>query len=315
MPIIRRQLKPSDVYPDDLRYNEATETVQSFVNGDWVDNPAADPRRQTTLPPRLTSDPACDAAQSVTDALSAQISSILTAIDNAGTAYTIAGLILGLLAFGPFGIFIGIALFIADIMLSAGTTALEAALTPAVYDTFKCILFCEMDAQGRIDAADLATIQVEVSSQIGGLGATILNAMTSLAGEGGINNLASLGTSTGDCSECDCGIVCGEQYDIRAPFVSPGHGTVTGRTDNSITGTFGNPGNNVGYFIITAEDLGDCCYVTAISGGNGVAFIPCGTAYNNENWTVQTPIGNCCQVIQCQGTIGASVTITFDVCP
>lgn len=204
MPLIRKQLKPSDVYPDNLRYNEGTDTVQSLINGEWVDNPDADPRQQTTLPPRITDNPACDAAQSVVDALEGQISDILTAIDNAGTVYTIAGLILGLLAFGPFGVFIGIALFIADQMLSAGTTALEAALTPAVYEDLKCIIFCQMDSGGRIDAAGLGVIEGRVNDDIGGLGATILNAMLSLAGEGGVNNLASLGTSDGDCSGCDC---------------------------------------------------------------------------------------------------------------
>ena len=225
MPLIRKQLKQSDVYPDDIRYNEGTETFQSFIDGEWTDNPNGDPRRQTTFPPRLTGDTACDAAQSVTDALEGQISQILTAIDNAGTAYTIAGLILGLLAFGPFGVFIGIALFLADQMLSAGTTALEAALTPAVYEQFKCAVYCQMDNNGRITESGLANIQAEVNAMIGGLGAAILNGMTSLAGFGGINNLASLGTATGDCSECECVEPCDDADAFSA-------GTINSTTDN-----------------------------------------------------------------------------------
>lgn len=204
MPIIRKQLKPSDVYPDDIRYNSDTETVQSLIDGEWVDNPAADPRTQTTLPARITSDSACDAAESVVDALKGQIDGILTAIDNGQTAASIAGLVLGLLSFGVFAIFINIALAVANAMLDAGTVALSAALTNPVYEQLKCILYCHMNDEGRIIAGHLGAIQTEVTDEIGGLAATTLNSMLSLAGEGGLNNLASLGTSTGDCSSCNC---------------------------------------------------------------------------------------------------------------
>lgn len=204
MPVIRKKLFAGEVYPTNIRYNPGTDTVQSEINDEWVDNPAADPRTQTTYPPRLTADPACDAAKSVVVALKNQIDQTITAVGDAQTAATIAGLILGLFSFGVFAIFISIALFIADTMLSAGTAALEAALTPGVYETLKCILNCHMTAQGRVKPGELPAIEGEVTDQIGGLAATILNAMLSLAGEGGINNLASLGTSTGDCSECGC---------------------------------------------------------------------------------------------------------------
>jgi len=204
MPLIRRRLKSSDVYPDDIRYNSGTDTVQSLVNGDWVDNPAADPRRQTTFPPRLTADPACDAAKSVTDALKNQIDATIEAIGNASTAFQIAGLILGLLSFGVFAIFINIALTIADGMIDAGEAALTAALTPAVYEQLTCILACQFDSNGRITAERLAVAQSEVTDQIGGIAATVINSMLSLAGEGGVNNLASLGTATGNCAGCGC---------------------------------------------------------------------------------------------------------------
>lgn len=225
MPIIRKQLKPSDVYPEDIRYNEATDTVQSFINGEWVDNPEADPRHQTTFPPRITADPACDAAESIKDALKGQIDAILVAIDNASTAFAIGGLILGLFSFGVFAIFIALALAIADQMIAAGSTALNAALTDPVYHTFVCILQCEMDANGRLTEEDLPAIMSQIDDQIGGLGAIILNAMVSLAGEGGLNNLASLGTSTGDCDDCGCAEPCPDADSFY-------NGTVNSITDN-----------------------------------------------------------------------------------
>jgi len=225
MPIIRRKLDPNTVYPEDIRYDPDTDTVQRKVNGTWVDAPESDPRTHTTFPPRITSGPACDGAESVKDALKGQIDSIITAIANASTAFTIAGIILGLFSFGVFAIFISIALTIADAMIGAGASALTAALTEPVYEQFRCILYCHMDTSGRLNPGSLSTVQSEVSSEIGGLAAVTLNAMLSLAGEGGINNLASLGVSTGDCGDCDCGDTCGVP-------VTTGLYTFAGNDDN-----------------------------------------------------------------------------------
>lgn len=204
MPIIRRKLDPSTVYPEDIQYDPETDKVQRKVNGSWVDAPESDPRTHTTFPPRITSDPACDAAESVKDAFKGQIDQIITAITNASTAFTIAGLILGLFSFGVFAIFISIALTIADGMIGAGASALTAALTDPVYHTFACILSCHMDSQGRINPGELGLIETEITDQIGGLAAVTLIAMLQLAGEGGVNNIASLGSSTGNCSDCGC---------------------------------------------------------------------------------------------------------------
>jgi hypothetical protein len=110
-----------------------------------------------------------------------------------------------LLSFGVFAIFISIALTVADGMIGAGASALTAALTGAVYDQLKCILYCHMNPQGQVSEGQLAAIEADVTAQIGGLAATTINSMLSLAGFAGVSNLASLGTSTGDCSDCtDC---------------------------------------------------------------------------------------------------------------
>lgn len=234
MPIVRKKLDPNTVYPTNLRYNPDTDTVQSLVNDEWVDNPAADPRHQTSFPPRLTANPACDAAQSVVDALKAQITATITAVGNASTATTIAGLILGLFSFGLFAVFISIALTIANAMIDAGESALTAALTDPVYDQLKCILDCNMDVNGRLSPAALTEVQTEVNDQIGGLAAATLNAMLSLAGEGGINNLASLGTSTGDCDDCGCVVQWCYDFDFTisdgGSFVTVSLGTWVGGT-------------------------------------------------------------------------------------
>lgn len=222
MPLIRKQLKPSDVYPENIRYDQDTDTVQSNINGDWVDNPEADPRHQTTYPPRMTSDTKCDAAQSVTDAFKNQIDGILTAIDNGATAFTIAGFILSIFSFGVFAVFIGLALYIADQMLSAGTTALEAALTDPVWEDFKCILYCNMTPDGRLNYTSIETVKNEVNIKIGGLAATILNGMLQLSGEGGVNNLAALGEAEGICIDCECDNYPEIEWWTQGSEVTPG---------------------------------------------------------------------------------------------
>jgi hypothetical protein len=215
MPIVRRKLDENTVYPSNIRYDPDTEQVQSLVNGVWTDNPEADPRTQTTIPARITSNTKCDAAKSVSDALKGQIDASVEATTNASTAFTIAGIILSLFTFGVFGIFISIALGIADAMIDAGGTALSAALTPAAFDTLTCILSCHFGDNGRLESDGLSGAMSDVTDQIGGLGAVIINSMLALAGEGGINNLAALGTSTGDCTGCDA---CPEEWCFSFDF-------------------------------------------------------------------------------------------------
>lgn len=204
MPIIRKKLAPADVYPEDIRYDMATDKVQRKVGDDWMDSPESDPRNQTIYPPRITSNTKCDAAESVKDALQNQIDQILTAIENTATVFSIAGLVLGLFSFGVFEIFIGLALAVANAMIDAGAGAIGDALTETIWHKFTCILYCHMTSQGRVKDGHFTIILTDIDTKIGGLAGLILNSFLQIAGEGGINNLASLGESTGSCTDCDC---------------------------------------------------------------------------------------------------------------
>lgn len=235
MPVIRKKLAPSDVYPDDIRYNPSGDQVEVLIDGVWTPAPGSDPRHQTTLPPRITADTKCDAAASIADALENQIAQIITAIDNSLTLFQIAGLILGLFSFGVFAIFIELALLVADYLFGLGSTAILAALPPAAYDTLKCILYCYMDSNGRIAAGDLPNIYQDCVDQIGATGGQILIEMMQLAGEGGLNNLASLGTATGDCSTCGCATTWCKYWDFSA---SAGNWEAIAVGTGGIFGTF-----------------------------------------------------------------------------
>lgn len=326
MPIIRKKLAPKEVYPEDIRYNADTDTVQSFVNGDWVDNPEADPRTQTTFPPHTTSDTACDAAQSVVDAFKVKIDDILTAIDGAATVFTIAGIILSVFTFGVFAIFVSLALGIGHEMLDAGTSALSAALTDPVYHTLACILRCHMDSNGRLNEGQLGVVTTEVTDQIGGLGATILNGMLNLAGEGGINNLAALGASTGDCSDCGCTEPCATAVDNGFEYgtdlvydVDTGTGitTITGSAVEVVPGTF------VVRWGFIADSIPDGCHFgafTTIGGSDSYYYREVGEADGSFHGSISysgliTDAGPLClNMLQTNSPTAFTFTLNFYAC-
>lgn len=140
-------------------------------------------------------------------------------------------------------------------MLDAGTTAINAALTPAVYHKFVCILNCNMDAMGRLVGGSLGDIYSRIDEDIGGLGAVILKAEVGLAVEGGINNLGALGTSTGDCSDCICSTCPLDNWVVQV-------GTEISRTEATITADSFQSGSD---HIIALNSPGtnmDCCSMT-----------------------------------------------------
>lgn len=284
MPVIRRKLDPNEVYSTTTRYDEESDTVQSLINGTWTDNPAADPRNQTLFPPRTTSNTKCDAAESVADAFENQIDGILTLISESQTAFTIAGAILALFEFGPFGLIIVLAIALAHILLDAGTSALSAALTSTVWHLFACILFCNMDSSGRIKSGALVDIANDIDSQIGGLAATVLKAMIALAGEGGMNNLASLGTATGDCDDCSCG--CDTSLWDILTFDGTPCGVLVSRDETGLTvqGTSHPDFGGINYLVvIQSNNLDQCCVVESIDTIIGDTFstfysVDCGEA-------------------------------------
>lgn len=325
MPVIRKQLKSSQVYPDDIRYNAGSDTVQRNINGTWTDSPESDPRTQTMFPPRLTADPACDAAQSVGDALKGQIDSILDAIDAASTVFTIASIILSIFTFGVYAIFITLAIGIGDTMLTAGTAAISAALTAPVYHTFVCILRCHMNGSGRLNPGELTIVMSEVTAQIGGLGAEILNAMLSLAGEGGVNNLASLGTATGDCSDCGCAELCataeqGFEYGTDLVYAFDTGTGITTITGSSVV-VGGTPGVvRWGFF---ADSIAEGChfFTFVVSEPTAVFYYRIvgeasstqhGPVNHDELHTLAGP--ECLNLMQCNSSVAFTFSLQFFGC-
>lgn len=193
----------------DLFYDEDTDLVMWWPpSADApVENPYADPRHGVIyrLPPVVADDPKCQAAANMTRYISNLIDATL---ENIAAGSTVAGAVLALLPLlvelGPFAILIALLGALVGELFAAGAIAIEAAFTNETFDTLTCIFYCNIEADGSVTAADLTEIETQISAQIGGLAATILNLMFGLMGEVGLSNAGVSGDAPADCSGCDC---------------------------------------------------------------------------------------------------------------
>lgn len=189
------------------RYDDATDTVQTSDDGGatWADNPGADPRNNTLLPPLTTSDPQCDSAATMTAALKAMIDQQIAFLNTGATALQIIGGVLSLLSLlGLFGIFASIVADLAAAVVTLGASGMSSAFPSTVWDTLLCIIECLLATDGTLSDSSLALLKSQVDSDIGGSAATIVQFMLLIMGTAGLNDarLITGGAVTGDCSGC-----------------------------------------------------------------------------------------------------------------
>jgi len=205
MNIIRKKLSPDEISPPGLRYNEECDCVQQTPdNGEtWIDNPGADPRHGDgfRLPARTGGDPQCDAAANMVAFIHEYIDGIISTVSLIQEANAIL-LIFAVLTGGA-GILVDLILVIVEAMLTIGVTELDDAFTEEVYDQIKCIIFVNIDPDGQMSAEQLAIIDSQINSVIGGLIVPVAMDLTlRLWGEVGLSNAGVQGDETGDCDDC-----------------------------------------------------------------------------------------------------------------
>lgn len=293
----------------------------------WEEQRAGDTRFSNPILPPISGidgeDKRCRAANSITTGLEQE--KIATEGRKQAGA-TFADLIAGVVAFlvGAGVITGGVSAVLAVIttLIAAFVAGIDAAtfsgyFTPATWDALLCILYCNMNDDASFTEAQWQQIRAEVKGMIGGgAGDWIADYILSL-GTVGLTNMARQELpGTKDCSGCQCAEGCNYKYQ---PF-SPSHGIIVNRTETYVDVQATNPGNNVGYIILEAPVLGDCCYVnsiTALGGGTvlGNYFIPCGTPYSEAAWIAQTPVGQCVQLLQIQTQVGQIFRFVMSECP
>lgn len=210
--IVRKKLTPDEISPPNTRYNSDCDCVQSTWDGGatWTNTPGADPRSapQYQAPGISTSDPACDGAARIAAALKRSIDTTVAT----SNAVQLASALLDVFLFiVPVIGIIATAIYIAAAaLLAIGTAAIESAFTSDVYDQFKCIALCHLDAGGQFTSDEWEAFQTECFDHFGaGTVSDVLQINFDTLGMVGFNNAVSLGTETGDCSACDpCGPWC-----------------------------------------------------------------------------------------------------------
>lgn len=203
MGIIRKKLTPDEFSNPALRYDETCDCVQFSPDGGttWVDQPTNDPRYSDTyrLPPLTGSDVQCRAAEGMTDFIRQVVDQSL----DAEGYVELAGLILGLCVFIPgFPILWAFVLAVAFAIFTLGASAIEAAMTEAVYDDIRCIFYCNINGEGQM-SEDGYTRMYEQLIDLPTIPRTIVQQCVQMVGYVGLSNAGVALEGAADC-DCDC---------------------------------------------------------------------------------------------------------------
>jgi len=194
------------------RYNELG-LLEFSVDGGltWAED-ESDPRMVGTLiPPPLWlivgGDNRCKGA--VTARLNTKLA--LDEIFNNGVNIGVTGLIgiiVGVICAISAGVacaVAGVAGALATIIAQVGAAILQAAMTPAVYDTFECILYCHIGLNASFTEQQWQAVKADIAIQLSGDAEFVLWNWVNMLGPAGLTNLARMSIDViADCSGCGC---------------------------------------------------------------------------------------------------------------
>jgi len=180
----------------------------------WFDDPAGDPRNGYVGTPPLPGEPGagkkCAAADNVRDLFEQYRDNLIELV---GTTPTILYIISGIVAFigvlaGVSGVGIGISvlfLTMAAEMISIGGTGISGAITFTALEDFRCLVYCAMDDDGRLDYDSWQQLLADIAGHFDGFAETFFYQTVNGMGFVGVNNAATMGVATADdCDDCGC---------------------------------------------------------------------------------------------------------------
>lgn len=194
--------------PAQFRYSSAGVLQRSTDGGTtWTDAPGFDPRINSPQFPPMSGadgiDKKCIAATGMAHLIKTQIADTMT--EDMGV-YDLQELIrdwTGLAINSGANIFQILITIAVNQILALGILLIQAALTEGVYDTLKCIFYCNMGDDASFSQAQLEQVTTDMGDQIGGIATLFLQQLVNLLGSVGLTNLARSGGATvGDCSDC-----------------------------------------------------------------------------------------------------------------
>lgn len=245
--VVRKELNPSEVYPENLRYDSDCDCIQQTYDGGetWVDQPGQDPRHSSTFlyPPVDADDPRCQAAANMSSYFEHLIGTALgvmsAGLDALGVATAIMPVFVEL---GPFAILIDIGFGLGAALIGLGVDVINSEFTPEVYDALTCIFYCNIELDGQVTPDDLSEINAQIGADLNPDVYLIMAACFLLMGEVGLSNAGTMGEAPADCDACDCSFCytwdfnlsdyAGDGWAIESPY---GH-YATGGPYQSSTG-------------------------------------------------------------------------------
>lgn len=314
--------------PTNQRYTEDGHLEVSNDDGiTWQNADGIDPRFNSPVFPPMGGadgdDKRCKAANSVVawlEEAQSQASAVL------GAAGGITGLIAAAAAaFAGAGVTLVPAIIIAllgaalNVIASLGQSVFDGSFGGTFWDDVLCIVYCEMEADASFTEQGWQNVKAKILALPSSYPANEWTSyMVNTAGLVGLINAARGGMiGTRSCDSCDCTDPCDNSYTTGRYLDDPvDFGTIIDFGDGYFTLQL----NAGGYGVVHFEDVGSCCYINSYVEETGdtfpVAFIPCGSTYEDEgSWTIATFVDQCPQVLQVQGDGGATITILFDRCP
>lgn len=294
--------------PTNQRYTADGILEQSFDGGTTWERDNSDPRFNSPIFPPITGDDGadkrCAAAASAAKFIDDDIVQKMNTTDAAADLLLLIAAAVAILITG----FTSAPLVIALVsqVIAFGVDATKAAFTTEVWDTFRCILYCNMNDDGSFTEAQWQTIKTQIFDQLGSsIAGTFLRDTVNAFGPAGLTNAARSGTvATADCSDCTD---CPPEWCHEVDFTS---------TDGGFAGAYGTwvsgqgwvgtpAGTGVSVVVsralssadythaeMTVECAGDgtCNTVIFLDGGviQNAAPVPTGTYYADGNWTGST---------------------------
>jgi len=201
MDIIRKELRNSETLPPGVRYDEGTDTVQTWVDDAWVDTPERDPRLNDAA---TAPDDMCDGAARMAAFLQDTVQGIIDGIDDDKSDAEIALVVLGVLAIIPLIdlLYVLIAALVGALIV-LGSSFLHAAFDSFDWDNLICLIDKNLNADGFLDNEGFSRLQTQITADLDTDPASILNDILTLVGRAGMNDAAALRDEAGDCSGCD----------------------------------------------------------------------------------------------------------------
>jgi len=216
-----------------IRFDPTSGQVQTSTDGGttWTSTPSANPQNQTLLPPLTGAGANCNSARSEIAYLGRfldLLTSLSFGLDTTAFASAVTSFVVADLT-GPWGVIFDLFVTFAAYAISVGLTAIQAALNSTNLATLLCIIFCNLNAENQVDDSALSTIEAQVTAQIGGTDAAIINTILALHGAGGMNDAMARNYDAGSCPGCTACTWC-ETFDLtvtQPPEVSYNPGQFT----------------------------------------------------------------------------------------